>query len=79
MSRICEVTGKRRQKGNQVYHAMNHTRKFFEVNLHKKRFWVASEEKWVTLKVSSAGVRFIAKNGVEAALKQMKELKIEKA
>ena len=77
MSRICDVTGKRHQKGNQVSHAMNHTRKFFEVNLHKKRFWVASEKKWVTLKVSSAGVRFIAKNGVEAALKQMKQLQIE--
>ncbi len=79
MSRICEVTGKRRQKGNQVSHAMNHTRKFFEVNLHKKRFWLASEKKWVTLKLSSAGVRFIAKNGVEAALKQMRQLQIEKA
>ena len=79
MSRICEITGKRRLKGNQVSHAMNHTRKFFEVNLHKKRFWVASEKKWVTLKLSSAGVRFIAKNGVEAALKQMRQLHIEHA
>ena len=79
MSRICEVTGKKKQKGNQVSHAMNHTRKFFEVNLHKKRFWVASENKWVTLKVSSSGVRFIAKNGIEAALKQMKKLKMEAA
>ena len=79
MSRICEVTGKKKQKGNQVSHAMNHTRKFFEVNLHKKRFWVSSEKKWVTLRVSSAGMRFIAKNGIEAALKQMKALKIENA
>ena len=79
MSRICDVTGKRRQKGNQVSHAMNHTRKFFEVNLHKKRFWVASEKKWVTIKLSSSGVRFIAKNGIEAALKQMKALQIQKA
>ena len=78
MSRICEVTGKKKQKGNQVSHAMNHTRKFFEVNLHKKRFWIASEKKWITLKVSSAGVRFIAKNGIEAALKQMRQLQIEK-
>ena len=79
MSRICEVTGKRRQKGNQVSHAMNHTRKFFEVNLQKKRFWIPTEKKWVTLKVSTAGVRLIAKNGVEAALKQMRELQIEKS
>jgi large subunit ribosomal protein L28 len=79
MSRICDVTGKRRQKGNQVSHAMNHTRKFFEVNLQKKRFWIPTEKKWVTLRVSTAGVRFIAKNGVEAALRQMRELQIEKA
>ncbi len=74
MSRICDVTGKRRQKGNQVSHAMNHTRKFFEVNLQKKRFWVASEKRWVTLRVSTAGIRFIAKNGIEAALKNAEKL-----
>jgi large subunit ribosomal protein L28 len=74
MSRICDVTGKRRQKGNQVSHAMNHTRKFFQPNLHKKRFWLASENRWVTLKVSGAGLRFIAKNGIEAALKRVDEL-----
>jgi len=74
MSRICEVTGKRRQKGNQVSHAMNHTRKFFEVNLQKKRFWLGSEKRWVTLKVSTSGIRFIAKNGIEAALKNAASL-----
>ena len=74
MSRICDVTGKRRQKGNQVSHAMNHTRKFFQPNLHKKRFWLALEKRWITLKVSGAGLRFIAKNGIEAALKQAAEL-----
>ena len=74
MSRICEVTGKRRQKGNQVSHAMNHTRKFFQPNLHKKRFWLANEKRWITLKVSGAGLRFIAKNGIEDALKRVEEL-----
>jgi large subunit ribosomal protein L28 len=74
MSRICDVTGKRRQKGNQVSHAMNHTRKFFQPNLHKKRFWLANEKRWITLKVSGAGLRFIAKNGIEVALKRAEEL-----
>ena len=74
MSRICEVTGKKSQKGMQVSHAMNHTRKFFRPNLHKKRFWLSEEKRWITLKVSSAGVRFIAKNGIEAALKRVEEL-----
>ena len=79
MSRICDVTGKRRQKGNQVSHAMNHTRKFFQVNLQKKRFWLPTEKKWITLRVSSAGIRFIAKNGIDAGLEQMRALQIEKA
>ena len=79
MSRICDVTGKKRQKGNQVSHAMNHTRKFFQVNLQKKRFWVPSEKKWVTLRVSGAGVRFIARNGIEAALRRMRELEAARA
>ena len=70
MSRICQVTGKKRQKGNQVSHAMNHTRKFFEINLQKKRFWIPTEKRWVTIKVSAAGIRLIAKNGIEAALRQ---------
>lgn len=74
MSRICDVTGKKRQKGNQVSHAMNHTRKFFQPNLHKKRFWLAAEKRWITLKVSGAGMRYIAKNGIEAALKRVEEL-----
>jgi large subunit ribosomal protein L28 len=73
MSRICDITGKRRQKGMQVSHAMNHSRKFFQINLHKKRFWIPSEGRWVTLRVSSAGIRYIAKNGIEAALKKMGE------
>ena len=74
MSRICDITVKKKQKGKQVSHAMNHTRKFFQPNLHKKRFWVAEEKRWVTLKVSGAGLRFIAKNGILAALKQSGEL-----
>ncbi len=74
MSRRCEVTGKTRQRGNQVSHAMNHTRKFFNVNLHKKRFWIPEEKRWVTLKISGAGLRYIAKNGISAALKHAAEL-----
>ena len=76
MSRTCEVTGKKRQSGMQVSHAMNHSRKWFEVNIQKKRFWLAGEKRWVTLRVTGAGIRFIAKNGIEAALKKAKELKL---
>lgn len=79
MSRTCEVTGKKRQSGMQVSHAMNHTRKWFEVNIQKKRFWVPSQKRWVTLRVTGAGMRTIAKIGIEAALQRANELKIQKA
>ncbi len=70
MSRICDVTGKTNQVGMQVSHAMNHTKKVFAPNLHKKRFFVPGENRWVKLKVSNAGLRYIAKNGIHAALRQ---------
>lgn len=74
MSRVCEITGKKRLKGNMVSHAMNHTIKFSSPNLHKKRFFVPGENRWVTLKVSSAGMRFIAKKGIKAALRKIKSV-----
>ncbi len=75
MSRLCEVTGKRSLKGMQVSHAMNHMIKFQKPNLHKKRFWVAEENRWVSLLVSSAGIREVNKNGISAVLRKMAKAK----
>lgn len=72
MSRICEVTGKRRISGNNVSHANNKTKRRFLPNLHKKRFWVAAENAFVTLRVSSQGIRLINKLGIEAVLERIK-------
>lgn len=72
MSRVCELTGKRAMTGNNVSHAMNKTKRKFSVNLFKKRFYVAEEDKWVTLKVSTAALKTINKIGIEAALKKAK-------
>lgn len=72
MSRVCELTGKRAMTGNNVSHAMNKTKRKFSVNLFKKRFYVAEEDKWVTLKVSAAALKTINKIGVEAAMKKAK-------
>ncbi len=74
MSRRCEVTGKGLLKGNMVSHAMNHTRKFSQPNLKNKRFWVPGENRWVRLRVSAAGIRLIAKNGIKATLTQLKDV-----
>jgi large subunit ribosomal protein L28 len=68
MSRICEVTGKRPMVGNTVSHAKNRNRRRFEPNLHEHRFWLASQKRWVKLRVSSKGMRIIDKKGIEVVL-----------
>ncbi|MCZ6560136.1 MAG: 50S ribosomal protein L28 [Gammaproteobacteria bacterium] len=65
MSRVCQVTGKRPVAGNNVSHAKNHTKRRFLPNLHKHRFWLESEKRFVRLKVSAKGMRIIDKFGIE--------------
>ena len=72
MSRVCQVTGKGVQTGNNVSHANNKTRRRFLPNLHERRFWVASENRWVKLRVSSAGLRTIDKNGIDVILAEIR-------
>ena len=69
MARVCQITGKKRVIGNNVAHSKRRTKREFAPNLKTKRFWLESEERFVTLKVSAAGMRTINKNGLEAALK----------
>ncbi|WP_027000371.1 50S ribosomal protein L28 [Eisenibacter elegans] len=70
MARVCQITGKKTQVGNNVSHANNKTKRKFYPNLQKKRFFVESTGEWITLKVSSHGIRIINKIGVEAAIKK---------
>jgi len=72
MSRVCQVTGKRTARGNNVSHANNKTRRSFVPNLHYRRFWVSSENRWVRLRVSNKGLRVIDKNGIDAVLKDLR-------
>lgn len=71
MSYRCEVTGRKALKGNQVSHAMNHQIKFQKPNLRSKRFWIPGENRWVTLRVSSRGIRTINKLGISVVLAEM--------
>ena len=71
MSKVCEVTGKRTVSGNNVSHANNKTRRRFAPNLHYHRFWVPSENRFVRLRVSAAGMRIIDKKGIEAVLEDI--------
>ncbi len=68
MARVCQVTGKRPVTGNNVSHAKNRTRRRFLPNLHQHRFWLQSENRFVTLRVSSKGMRIIDKHGIEQVL-----------
>lgn len=72
MPRQCQVTGKRTTTGNNVSHAMNKTRRRFMPNLHERRFWVASEDRWVKLRVSTKALRTIDKNGIDAVLADLR-------
>ncbi|MFT3755369.1 MAG: 50S ribosomal protein L28 [Pseudoxanthomonas sp.] len=72
MSRVCQVSGKRTVTGNNVSHANNHTRRRFLPNLHERRFWVASENRWVKLKVSAHALRTIDKVGIDAVLADLR-------
>ena len=73
MSRICQVTGKRPMSGNNVSHAKNRTRRRFLPNLHTHRFWVEAEKRFVTLRVSSNGMRIIDKKGIDTVLADLRK------
>ncbi len=72
MSKTCEITGKRPVTGNNVSHAKNKTRRRFLPNLQKRRIWIPSESRYITLKVSARGLRTIDKIGIEKALEKIK-------
>ena len=72
MARVCDVTGKRTISGNHVSKANNKVRRKFYPNLQKKRFYIAEEDKWITLKVSTSALRTISKRGIYAVVKEMR-------
>ncbi len=72
MSRVCQVTGKRPAVGNNRSHAMNATKRRFLPNLHTHRFWVESENRFVTLRLTAKGMRIIDKKGIDAVLAEIR-------
>lgn len=73
MSRVCELTGKKAMVGNNVSHAMNKTKRRFEANLFKKRFYIPEEDKWITLRVSTSAIKNINKKGIATVIKEARE------
>ncbi len=73
MARVCQVTGKRPITGNTVSHSNIKTKRRFLPNLQTKKYFLAEEDKWVTLKVSSEAIRTINKNGLLSVVKDLRE------
>jgi large subunit ribosomal protein L28 len=73
MSKICQVTGKKALNGNNVSHSKRRTKRKFYPNLFEKKYYLPEEKRWITLKISAAGIRLINKKGLNNALKEAKE------
>ncbi len=72
MSKVCQVTGRRPTAGNSVSHSHHKSKRRFEPNIQKRRFWVPSEKRWITLRVSTRGLKVIDKQGIERVLADMR-------
>ncbi|OLC69887.1 MAG: 50S ribosomal protein L28 [Betaproteobacteria bacterium 13_1_40CM_4_64_4] len=72
MARVCAVTGKTPMVGNNVSHANNRTRRRFMPNLQRRRFWVESENRWVSLRLTNAALRTIDKKGIDVVLAELR-------
>ncbi|MFL2629687.1 MAG: 50S ribosomal protein L28 [Flavobacteriaceae bacterium] len=70
MSKVCQITGKKVMFGNNVSKSLNRTKRRFDANIIKKRFYIPEEDKWVTLNVSSSALKTINKKGISAVLKE---------
>ncbi|MCL4469647.1 MAG: 50S ribosomal protein L28 [Sulfuricella sp.] len=72
MARVCMITGKKPMSGNNVSHANNRTKRRFLPNLQNRKFWVESENRWVSMRLSNAALRTIDKNGIDAVLAELR-------
>ena len=72
MSKVCQITGKKPMFGNNVSHANNKTRRKFNVNLQKKKFWIPEENRYITLRISMHGLRIINKKGITRVIRELR-------
>ena len=72
MAKVCQVTGKGPMVGNHVSHANNKTKRLFMPNLQRRKFWVEAENRWISLRLTNAGLRLIDKKGVEVVLADLR-------
>ncbi|MCS5710048.1 50S ribosomal protein L28 [Candidatus Berkiella aquae] len=72
MAKVCMVTGKGTARGNHVAHCNKKMKRTFQTNVHWKRFWLADENRFISLRVSARGMRTIDKKGIEAVLAELR-------
>ncbi len=72
MARVCQVTGKKPMVGNNVSHANNKTKRRFLPNLQHRKFWVESENRWISMRITNAALRTIDKNGIDSVLAKVR-------
>jgi large subunit ribosomal protein L28 len=72
VSNVCQVTGRKPTFGNNVSHSHRKTRRRWDPNIQKKRYWIPSEKRWVTLTLSAKGIKIIDKQGIERVLADMR-------
>ena len=72
MARVCQITGKKPMVGNNISHANNKTKRRFLPNLQNRKFWVESENRWISLRITNAALRTIDKNGSDAVLANLR-------
>ncbi len=72
MARVCQLTGKKPMSGNNVSHANNKTKRRFLPNLQNRKFWVETENRWISMRITNAALRTIDKLGIDAIVKKMR-------
>jgi len=72
MARVCQITGKAPMVGHNVSHANNKTKRRFMPNLQQRKFWVEGENRWVSLRLTNAGLRLIDKKGIDVVLADLR-------
>ena len=72
MSAICQVTGRKPGFGKQVSHSHTRTTRRWNPNAQRRRYWLASEGRWITLRVSTKGIKTIDRRGIESVVARLR-------
>ena len=72
MSKICEVTGKQPRFGKQLSHSHRRSSRRWDPNIQTKRYYLASEKRWIKLRLSTKAIKTIDKRGIESVVAEMR-------